>query len=421
MNSEQLLDTNLVGQECGDADSFLEIENCLKITSAVMKCSRPPPSETCNFTESPPDKSGDEDRENTSSFTKMKSSPSPGAEVLSSVGLVRKKCPSKFETNATSFAENSSEGLFAPTDDSCPKESLDFIAATVDANPNSRVGPFLNATDLVPDESYVAGTFSVVHSDTVESSRRESTNYRVSESEAICPEVLGPKRELPSFSEIRSFDDASEYSKINRVASVISGQSEERSATSAVAKEFFEFTDSSGSTASEEKSDNSFVSELISSENVGDFLDDIYDAGYASRADDARTSLKDFIVNSASLKDFEAAATCADVERSRNLFVENWNRTSVCSIDFESLGLRPCSVPQLVTAGTAMKSNLKRSNSETDKEYSTLCKKSKKGIKFDSVSVYYFPRTQGFTCIPSQVNIIIIIIIISHSPKNVKN
>lgn len=48
------------------------------------------------------------------------------------------------------------------------------------------------------------------------------------------------------------------------------------------------------------------------------------------------------------------------------------------------------------------KCTLKRSNSSSEINISPL-KKSKKGITFDSVSVYYFPRTQGFTCIPSQV------------------
>lgn len=29
--------------------------------------------------------------------------------------------------------------------------------------------------------------------------------------------------------------------------------------------------------------------------------------------------------------------------------------------------------------------------------------KKKRNIHFDAVTVYYFPRTQGFTCVPSQV------------------
>jgi len=30
--------------------------------------------------------------------------------------------------------------------------------------------------------------------------------------------------------------------------------------------------------------------------------------------------------------------------------------------------------------------------------------KKKRNIQFDAVTVYYFPRTQGFTCVPSQVS-----------------
>lgn len=46
------------------------------------------------------------------------------------------------------------------------------------------------------------------------------------------------------------------------------------------------------------------------------------------------------------------------------------------------------------------KSSLKRKLSEPDD--SQLRPKKKRGISFDSVTVYYFPRTQGFTCVPSQ-------------------
>ncbi|GLV42321.1 AXIN1 up-regulated 1 [Carabus blaptoides fortunei] len=46
------------------------------------------------------------------------------------------------------------------------------------------------------------------------------------------------------------------------------------------------------------------------------------------------------------------------------------------------------------------KSSLKRKLAEED-ECQPQSKK-KKGISFDSVTVYYFPRAQGFTCVPSQ-------------------
>lgn len=51
---------------------------------------------------------------------------------------------------------------------------------------------------------------------------------------------------------------------------------------------------------------------------------------------------------------------------------------------------------------TILKSNLKRRNPDgTDGE--PQHKRQKKSIVFDNVSVFYFPRAQGFTCVPSQV------------------
>ncbi|XP_044267393.1 uncharacterized protein LOC123013112 isoform X2 [Tribolium madens] len=56
----------------------------------------------------------------------------------------------------------------------------------------------------------------------------------------------------------------------------------------------------------------------------------------------------------------------------------------------------------------ALKSSLKRKlpreeeeEEEEEEEGQPKCKK-KRGISFDSVTVFYFPRAQGFTCIPSQ-------------------
>lgn len=46
------------------------------------------------------------------------------------------------------------------------------------------------------------------------------------------------------------------------------------------------------------------------------------------------------------------------------------------------------------------RSSLKRKLSEEDESQPKT--KKKKGISFDNVTVYYFPRTQGFTCVPSQ-------------------
>ncbi|CAH1130369.1 unnamed protein product [Ceutorhynchus assimilis] len=49
------------------------------------------------------------------------------------------------------------------------------------------------------------------------------------------------------------------------------------------------------------------------------------------------------------------------------------------------------------------KSSLKRKRPLEDEEEATPAKvKKKRNITFDSVTVFYFPRTQGFTCVPSQ-------------------
>ncbi|XP_063358253.1 uncharacterized protein LOC134647851 [Cydia amplana] len=48
-----------------------------------------------------------------------------------------------------------------------------------------------------------------------------------------------------------------------------------------------------------------------------------------------------------------------------------------------------------------LRSSLKRKCSDESQEEPPM-KKRKEGIKFDNVTVYYFPRTQGFTCVPSQ-------------------
>lgn len=53
------------------------------------------------------------------------------------------------------------------------------------------------------------------------------------------------------------------------------------------------------------------------------------------------------------------------------------------------------------------KSNLKRLHSSV-KTCEPPLKRIKKSISFDNVSVFYFPRVQGFTCVPSQVSIVII-------------
>ncbi|XP_059049860.1 uncharacterized protein LOC131844891 [Achroia grisella] len=50
---------------------------------------------------------------------------------------------------------------------------------------------------------------------------------------------------------------------------------------------------------------------------------------------------------------------------------------------------------------TPIKSSLKRKCNE-ESEHAPQVKRKKENINFDNVTVYYFPRAQGFTCVPSQ-------------------
>ncbi|CAH0404998.1 unnamed protein product [Chilo suppressalis] len=57
--------------------------------------------------------------------------------------------------------------------------------------------------------------------------------------------------------------------------------------------------------------------------------------------------------------------------------------------------------PILTQSQKSLKSSLKRKHysEDTDEPHA---KRKKESIKFDNVTVYYFPRAQGFTCVPSQ-------------------
>lgn len=74
----------------------------------------------------------------------------------------------------------------------------------------------------------------------------------------------------------------------------------------------------------------------------------------------------------------------------RNDFVKTENKESVenCKTIIEQIK-------------RSLKGNLKRKH-ENESGNEPEIKKRKKGIKFDNVTVYYFPRAQGFSCVPSQ-------------------
>ena len=76
-----------------------------------------------------------------------------------------------------------------------------------------------------------------------------------------------------------------------------------------------------------------------------------------------------------------------------------------------NVGIPGTPQPPLTNFRSPTKSNLKRrlidcmedapspKRSNTDESM-----KKKRNIQFDAVTVYYFPRAQGFTCVPSQVH-----------------
>lgn len=86
--------------------------------------------------------------------------------------------------------------------------------------------------------------------------------------------------------------------------------------------------------------------------------------------------------------DFTEKSTITDYSESSSLSTDS-DITNTSSIN-----------PSTSFKNAIIKSSLKRPNS--DDNSSNCRKKVKKGISFDKVSVFYFPRTQGFTCIPSQ-------------------
>lgn len=132
-----------------------------------------------------------------------------------------------------------------------------------------------------------------------------------------------------------------------------------------------------------EKNNSLIASDLISSETMNDFFDEMYEMNYANhyrnKKDDGGDNL--------------AQNYCAD-EVDGNPKDQDWNAPAAESDS--------CPADESTNSST-IQSSLKRvGEMEPSKEY-LPCKKARKGITFDSVSVYYFPRTQGFTCIPSQV------------------
>ena len=84
--------------------------------------------------------------------------------------------------------------------------------------------------------------------------------------------------------------------------------------------------------------------------------------------------------------------------------VESTDDASNSSIGASILSIGSADAP---TTSSSIGGNSNIDSSETDSEFKSLLKtpgkpKSRKSVIFDGVTVYYFPRNQGFTCVPSQ-------------------
>lgn len=133
-------------------------------------------------------------------------------------------------------------------------------------------------------------------------------------------------------------------------------------------------------TDNNEPCDNFMVTELMSNESINDLFDKIYDENFKKK----EVQCERFEFNDCEYRNCHLVST--DLKNENSV---------LCNLDLK---------PNSESLQTATKSSLKRSR-EKEEQNGLPFKKPKKGITFNSVSVFYFPRTQGFTCIPSQVRI----------------
>lgn len=99
----------------------------------------------------------------------------------------------------------------------------------------------------------------------------------------------------------------------------------------------------------------------------------------------------------AKLSSFNLSLPCTSTLKLNNNETEN----TCDSTGNQSVDTKSEEVIQSLEQNKPVKSNLKRKLNEEEVEQPVL-KKKKHSIKFDDVTVYYFPRAQGFSCVPSQ-------------------
>jgi cysteine/serine-rich nuclear protein len=93
-----------------------------------------------------------------------------------------------------------------------------------------------------------------------------------------------------------------------------------------------------------------------------------------------------------------------NLENINNNIIESGDEASNSSISASITSNGSADAP---TTSSSILGNGSADSSEADLEIQGLLKKpgkqnSKKSVMFDGVTVYYFPRSQGFTCVPSQ-------------------
>lgn len=116
-------------------------------------------------------------------------------------------------------------------------------------------------------------------------------------------------------------------------------------------------------------------------------------------------SSSDFIVNHNNNNIDGKTETIPELSLPVSLLINSESSTSSSTrevvVEGEANLRQPPHSPTKVASSA--RSALKRRSDSTDLEECLQPKRKRRGIQFDGVTVYYFPRAQGFTCVPSQV------------------
>lgn len=163
------------------------------------------------------------------------------------------------------------------------------------------------------------------------------------------------------------------------------------------------------STSINEKN-NSSVLKLKTSETINELFEEINNDNFEKNFDfmnrDKYSSENTYLNNFPSNENLfnSKFVNLKSINESENTNFEITNKEEKSFFSIQESSNKTCSKNNFEFYNdVVVKSSLKRTSNQDTKNEHSLCKKARRGITFDSVSVYYFPRTQGFTCIPSQV------------------